>query len=140
MARADDPYDPILKPKHYNVHPAGFECIELARHLNFCLGNALKYIWRAGLKDGEHETKDLAKAIWYLQDEIAHGEVHIRASAARSELFDRILPHYNERVAEALRRLRDAANDPDLTRRRRDLGRAVAALTDEMVHRKEGSE
>jgi hypothetical protein len=36
--------------------------------MNFNLGNALKYIWRAGLKSSARE--DLQKAVWYLQDEI----------------------------------------------------------------------
>jgi Protein of unknwon function (DUF3310) len=35
--------------------------------MTFNLGNALKYIWRADMKDG---TTDLEKAIWYLRDEI----------------------------------------------------------------------
>lgn len=56
-------------PDHYKSHPSGVECIEITRHMSFNLGNAIKYIWRAGLK-GE-ATLDLEKAIWYLRDEIA---------------------------------------------------------------------
>lgn len=61
-------------PPHYSSTPAKcscgktIECIAVARHMNFNRGNALKYIWRAGLKDDE--TQDLMKAIWYLDDEI----------------------------------------------------------------------
>lgn len=61
-------YDEINKPKHYNVHPSGIECIEVVRHMNYNLGNAIKYIWRAGLK--EDNIKDLKKAAFYIQDEI----------------------------------------------------------------------
>lgn len=63
-------------PKHYNSHPSGVECIEIARHYNFCVGNAIKYIWRAGLKKEtlvtpvEKEIEDIEKAIWYLKDHL----------------------------------------------------------------------
>lgn len=61
------PVDPI-NPPHYKAHPLGVECIQITEHLNFCLGNAMKYIWRADEKGG---VEDLNKAIWYLQREIA---------------------------------------------------------------------
>lgn len=61
----------VNHPKHYNSHPSGIECIEVVKHYNFCLGNALKYIWRAGLKDGNSAIQDLEKASWYLNQEIA---------------------------------------------------------------------
>lgn len=61
-------FDPVNKPKHYNQHPSGIECIEITRHMGFNLGNALKYIWRADLKNDA--IQDLEKAVWYLQDEI----------------------------------------------------------------------
>ena len=59
--------DAVNNPKHYNAHPSGIECIELTRHMSFNRGNALKYIWRAGLK--ENKTQDIEKAKWYLLDE-----------------------------------------------------------------------
>lgn len=64
--------DNVDHPAHYNAHPSGVECIDVAEHLNFCRGNALKYLWRAGLK-GEALT-DLRKARWYLDREIARLE------------------------------------------------------------------
>lgn len=64
----------INHPKHYNAHPSGVECIEVVRHMNFNLGNVVKYLWRAGLKDAEVPLKDLKKAAWYLQDEISRRE------------------------------------------------------------------
>jgi len=60
--------DPV-NPPHYQSHPSGVECIEITEHLNFCLGNAIKYIWRAGLKGDSLE--DLKKAQWYIAREIA---------------------------------------------------------------------
>ena len=61
--------DPVNHPKHYTEHPSGVECIEITEHLNFCVGNAIKYLWRAGLK-GE-QIEDLRKARWYIDREIA---------------------------------------------------------------------
>lgn len=60
--------DPVDHPHHYNAHPSGVECIDIAEHMNFNRGNALKYLWRAGEKGSELE--DLQKARWYLDREI----------------------------------------------------------------------
>ena len=60
----------INHPKHYTGHPSGIECIEVAQYMGFCLGNAIKYIWRDGQKAGEDVNDDLRKAIWYIQCEI----------------------------------------------------------------------
>ena len=62
--------DNINHPKHYTGHPSGIECIEVAQYMGFCLGNAIKYIWRDGQKDGGDVNDDLRKAIWYIQREI----------------------------------------------------------------------
>ena len=60
--------DSVNHPKHYTSHPSGVECIEITEHMNFNLGNALKYIWRSSLKGKEIE--DLRKARWYVDREI----------------------------------------------------------------------
>ena len=60
--------DQVNHPKHYVSHPSGVECIEITEHMNFNLGNAIKYIWRASLKGKEIE--DLRKARWYVDHEI----------------------------------------------------------------------
>ena len=62
--------DPINHPPHYTQHPSGVECITITEHYNFNVGNAIKYLWRAGLKDGADATDDLRKAAWYVQREI----------------------------------------------------------------------
>ena len=61
--------DPVKHPSWYTEHPSGIECIEITQHMNFCLGNATKYIWRAGLK-GEDMIQDLEKAKFYIDKEI----------------------------------------------------------------------
>lgn len=57
----------INHPKHYMSHPSGVECIAITEHMGFCLGNAVKYIWRASLEGG---VEDLEKAAWYVAREI----------------------------------------------------------------------
>lgn len=61
--------DMVDHPPHYTEHPSGVECIQITEHMGFCLGNAVKYIWRADLKGDAIE--DLQKARWYLDREIA---------------------------------------------------------------------
>lgn len=61
-------HDPVNHPKHYTSHPSGVECIQITRHMTFNIGNAIKYLWRAGQKDSE--IQDLEKAVWYIKDEI----------------------------------------------------------------------
>lgn len=59
--------DVVNHPAHYTQHPSGVECIQVTEHMNFCLGNAVKYIWRHALKGG---LEDLKKARWYVDREI----------------------------------------------------------------------
>ncbi|WIC40287.1 hypothetical protein SEA_HOLLIDAY_93 [Gordonia phage Holliday] len=61
-------HDAVNHPQHYTDHPSGVECIQITEHMGFCLGNAIKYIWRADLKGNAIE--DLEKARWYLEREI----------------------------------------------------------------------
>lgn len=68
--------DPINHPAHYTSDPSGVEAIQVTQHRTFCVGNAMKYLWRAGLKAEEGKTakqkqiEDLKKAAWYVQQEI----------------------------------------------------------------------
>ena len=62
-------YDAVNHPAHYTSHPSGVECITVTEHMTFCIGNVIKYCWRAGLK-GSSEVEDLEKARWYLDREI----------------------------------------------------------------------
>ena len=59
--------DMVNQPPHYTQHPSGVECIQITEHMSFTLGNAIKYIWRADMKNG---IEDLQKARWYLDREI----------------------------------------------------------------------
>ena len=61
-----------INPSHYRQHPSGVECITITEHFGFCIGNAIKYLWRAGLKGDAVE--DLRKAAWYIDREIKRRE------------------------------------------------------------------
>jgi hypothetical protein len=61
--------DSTINPRHYKKHPSGVECIDVAEHMGFNLGNVIKYVWRAGLKN-KKRLEDLEKAAWYIQREI----------------------------------------------------------------------
>lgn len=91
-----------VNPGHYKTR--GVECIELVEMLPFCEGNAVKYLWRAGLKGPALE--DLNKARWYLK----------RADTSKNALFahrPRIFTHVlNEALEEfADETQRDAIED-----------------------------
>ncbi len=107
----------VDSPKHYNSHPSKKECIEIVRYYCFDVGNAMKYLWRAGLKGEEgmtgrdKEVEDCMKAIWYLKD-----YVHSTGSMQRVTLqgdvkhpsgleCDDIADYFNDYIAEAFRQL-----------------------------------
>ena len=60
--------DVVNHPPHYTAHPSGVECIQITEHMNFCIGNAIKYLWRAD--DKNDAIEDMRKAIWYINREI----------------------------------------------------------------------
>jgi hypothetical protein len=61
-------YTDNINPSHYKEHPSKIECIQVTEHMNFNLGNAVKYIWRCALKGDPIEQ--LEKARWYVDREI----------------------------------------------------------------------
>jgi hypothetical protein len=81
-----DKIDMVNHPPHYTQHPSGVECITITRHYCFSIGNAIKYLWRAGLKceegytNVEKEIEDLKKSIWYVNRKIKYLEDIINKS------------------------------------------------------------
>lgn len=71
-ARPGHESDQVNHPPHYTSHPSGIECIQVTEHMGFCIGNAIKYLWRAGLK--HDAVEDMRKAIWYIEREIERRE------------------------------------------------------------------
>lgn len=64
--------DSVNHPNHYGGEESPYEAIKVieAWGLDFCLGNTVKYISRAGKKDPKKTVEDLKKAQWYLQRRI----------------------------------------------------------------------
>lgn len=68
----------VNHPQHYLwlKDKCGIEVIDITRHMDFDLGNAIKYLLRAGHKaekgysDEDKTIEDLKKAIWYINDKI----------------------------------------------------------------------
>jgi hypothetical protein len=65
--KSSAPDDAVNHPRHYNNHPSQVECITIVEHMNFNVGNAIKYLWRADHKNG---IEDLRKAAFYVEREI----------------------------------------------------------------------
>ena len=98
----------VNHPKHYNQHPAGIECIDIIRHYTCDIANALKYLWRAGLKpemgkeDAEKEIEDLKKAVWYIEDYLNYpnAEMRLVISTPMHEYVHEITGHTVDEIIE----------------------------------------
>lgn len=55
--------DNVDHPAHYTGRGIGYECIDITQHQTFCVGNAIKYLWR--YQDKGKPLEDLKKARWY---------------------------------------------------------------------------
>lgn len=66
------PTENVNHPNHYGGKDNPFEPVKIINyyHLNFDLGNVIKYTLRAGKKDNNSKKQDLQKALWYLQNEL----------------------------------------------------------------------
>jgi hypothetical protein len=71
---ASSTHDPVNSPSHYT--DGSIEVIDFIedKKFGFHLGNAVKYISRAGKKNPDKKIEDLKKAIWYIQREISNSE------------------------------------------------------------------
>ena len=90
--------DKVNHPEHYTSHPSGVECIQITEHMGFCLGNAIKYIWRADLKADAIE--DLRKARWYITREIERRlklaeDLHAPSGLRPAEPSERACPSHD---------------------------------------------
>ncbi len=98
-ANPNPDHDPVNHPAHYasEAKCSGcgepIECIDVVRHKPFNIGNAIKYIWRAGKK--EDEIQDLKTAVWYLQDQIAllDGEKNPNVHRLSKDMVNRAVGH-----------------------------------------------
>lgn len=110
--------DQVNNPKHYTSDPSGIECIDITRHRNFNIGNAIKYLWRAGLKEDkdrkliDKQVEDLNKAIWYLVDEIHRlgGRCTVKTDSINT-----CLPIDNESIINATLNYHEKINGQDVS-------------------------
>ena len=109
----------VNHPSHYCQHPAGIECIDVIRHYVCDIANAIKYLWRAGLKaelgkdDADKEIEDLHKALWYINDYVINCQDETEATAPRKKFrqlvsgttdytISQICKGYEDNVAKAM--------------------------------------
>jgi hypothetical protein len=110
--------DQVNHPKHYTSDPSGIECIDVTRHRNFNIGNAIKYLWRAGLKEDkdrkliDKQVEDLNKAVWYLVDEIHRlgGRCTVKTDSINT-----CLPIDNESIIDAALNYHENINGQDVS-------------------------
>lgn len=110
--------DQVNHPKHYTSDPSGIECIDVTRHRNFNIGNAIKYLWRAGLKEDkdrkliDKQVEDLNKAVWYLVDEIHRlgGRCTVKTDSINT-----CLPIDNESIIDATLNYHEKINGQDVS-------------------------
>lgn len=110
--------DQVNHPNHYTSDPSGIECIDITRHRNFNIGNAIKYLWRAGFKEDkdrkliDKQIEDLNKAVWYLVDEI-----HRLGSrcTVKTDSINTCLPIDNESIIDAALNYHEKINGQDVS-------------------------
>lgn len=110
--------DQVNHPKHYTSDPSGIECIDITRHRNFNIGNAIKYLWRAGLKEDkdrkliDKQVEDLNKAVWHLVDEIHRlgGRCTVKTDSINT-----CLPIDNESIIDAALNYHEKINGQDVS-------------------------
>lgn len=110
--------DKVNHPKHYTSDPSGIECIDITRHRNFNIGNAIKYLWRADLKEDkdrkliDKQVEDLNKAVWYLVDEIHRlgGRCTVKTDSINT-----CLPIDNESIIDAALNYHEKINGQDVS-------------------------
>lgn len=110
--------DQVNHPKHYTSDSSGIECIDITRHRNFNIGNAIKYLWRAGLKEDkdrkliDKQVEDLNKAVWYLVDEIHRlgGRCTVKTDSINT-----CLPIDNESIIDAALNYHEKINGQDVS-------------------------
>ena len=125
--------DTVNHPPHYRSHPSGVECIQITRHMNFNLGNAVKYIWRAGLKNDAVE--DLRKATFYIADEIAR----LQPSNTPNEGLP-FAAHYSRREAERAAAPQPAPEGPSSAAEAFVQGIGAGSVRGHLAARKTGCE
>lgn len=107
---ASDGKEFVNSPDHYNLHPSGIECIDIVSHMDFCLGNVFKYIYRYQHKG--NPIQDLQKAINYLN----RAKNSKRTTPPTEQLFEADLDGLLELVWTAYTKQSDQVIDTIISR------------------------
>ncbi|WP_032736920.1 DUF3310 domain-containing protein [Bifidobacterium longum] len=65
MTRVGDA-DPVEHPAHYELSHPGLECIDLTAGMSFCMGNAVKYVWRYRSKNNTGRRPEKGSLVYAL--------------------------------------------------------------------------
>ena len=95
--------DMISHPPHYRLGDR--EVIEITEHLDFLSGNVVKYVCRAGRKEGSSSLEDYLKARWYLDRLIAWGPSKPPADLDRARMELKRLSECLVEATDVIRRL-----------------------------------
>ena len=95
--------DMISHPPHYQLGDR--EVIEITEHLDFLSGNVVKYVCRAGRKEGSSSLEDYLKARWYLDRLIAWGPSKPPADLDRARMELKRLSECLVEATDVIRRL-----------------------------------
>ena len=77
QGEADEVPADAINPAHYQGFSNGAQVVDITEHLSFNRGSAVKYIARAGKKDGNSDIQDLLKAEWFIQRELCKLRVEV---------------------------------------------------------------
>lgn len=95
----------VERPDHYQ-NASGVETVDIAEHLGFNLGNAYKYLDRAGKKDPAKHGEDLQKARWYIRRELARKDMPALAlPAAVNKMAVSVMAHTDAKPLWAMARV-----------------------------------
>ena len=109
--------DMVNEPPHYKSK-SGVQCIDFTEHMGFCVGNAFKYVWRAGEKIGSNKLEDLKKALWYVERAFSNTSLEpLPIVRDRMELLDKA-----GALAGALKSMEQTTDPDDLTPKTEALG------------------
>lgn len=110
-----DPDEHVNHPIHYRK--GKIEVIEMIRDnkMSFCLGNALKYISRAGHKDPDKFKEDLRKSIWYLEYELTNGSNPTHRITHKYDIDDYCSQILDTNLSKAARYITLASRDSEYT-------------------------
>ena len=65
-------YNMVDHPVHYTDNSSVIEPIDVCEYLDFCRGNAIKYVCRYKSKNPDNIIEDLKKALWYIERSMSH--------------------------------------------------------------------